>query len=283
MNKPLVIVERRGAVGILTLKNPARRNVLSRAMLVAIRDGLIGLLRSPETSGATGSASAEPVRRGPQSLSLSNADVRCIVLRAAGPAFSAGHDLREIVEASPEERESLFALCTEVMEAVRNALVPVIAQVQGIATAAGCQLVASCDLVVASREASFATPGVKIGLFCSTPAVALSRAVAPKKAMEMLLTGQPIPAVEAERIGLVNRVVPAERLEEETLALATQIADASGYTLGLGKRAFYEQLALDRSRAYELAQKAMVENAAADDAREGMLAFLEKRQPRWRD
>lgn len=150
-----------------------------------------------------------------------------------------------------------------------------------IATAAGCQLAATCDLVVASETATFATPGVRIGLFCTTPGVALSRAVGPKKAMEMLLTGRPMTAREAEQAGLVNRVVPPDRLEEETMGLTRQIISASAYTLGIGKRAFYDQLPLDRPRAYDVAQRIMVENTLAPDAQEGMKAFLEKRTPRW--
>src|SRR5262249_53316359 len=150
-----------------------------------------------------------------------------VVLRANGPVFSSGHDLREVTKNDEQENRALFARCTEVMEAIRHLPQPVLAEVHGLATAAGCQLVASCDLVVAAEEASFATPGVKIGLFCTTPGVALSRAVGPKKAMEMLLTGQPISAHEAEAAGLVNRVVPAARLHEETLALARQIVAAS--------------------------------------------------------
>jgi len=207
--------------------------------------------------------------------------VGAVILRANGPVFSSGHDLREMIDASAEDQESLFHLCTEVMEAIRLLPKPVIAQVHGVATAAGCQLAATCDLVIGSEDATFATPGVKIGLFCTTPGVALSRAVGAKKAMEMLLTGTPISAHEAERAGLVNRVVPAERLAEETLKLARQIVAASAYTVGLGKRAFYEQLPLDRPAAYELAQRVMAENAQAPDAQEGMRAFLEKRAPRW--
>jgi enoyl-CoA hydratase/carnithine racemase len=177
--------------------------------------------------------------------------------------------------------EAIFALCTDVMEAIRKLPKPVIAQVQGVATAAGCQLAATCDLVVAAENATFATPGVKIGLFCTTPAVALCRAVGSKKAMEMLLTGTPISAAEAERAGLVNRVVPAGRLAEETLKLAQQILTASTYTVGVGKRAYYEQLPLDHAGAYAVAQPVMVENAQARDAQEGMRAFLEKRPPKW--
>jgi enoyl-CoA hydratase/carnithine racemase len=242
-------------LALLTLNHAARRNVLSRAMLTQLRQRLDDAARDRQ--------------------------VKCVIIGAAGPVFSAGHDLAELVDAGEAERKSLFALCTEVMEAIRTLPQPVIAQVQGLATAAGCQLAATCDLIVAAEDASFATPGVKIGLFCTTPAVALSRAVPPRKALEMLLTGTPIAAREAERIGLVNRVVPPERLDAETLALARQIAEASGDTLGLGKRAFYEQLTRDRPEAYRIAQRVMVENAAAADAREGMRAFLEKRPPQW--
>jgi len=208
--------------------------------------------------------------------------VRVVILRAEGPAFSAGHDLRELVDGKEEDYAALFALCSEVMEAIRKLPQPVIAQVHSIATAAGCQLVASCDLAVASEDATFATPGVKIGLFCTTPAVALARAVTPKKAMEMLLTGTPIKAAEAERIGLVNRVVPAGQLADEAMRLARQIAGASAYTVALGKAAFYEQLPLDYPEAYDVAGKVMVENALAEDAQEGIRAFLEKRTPQWK-
>lgn len=255
MQKSLVDYQRQGEIGLVTLNNPEKRNVLSRLAL----EQLIERLDEAEASG----------------------DVKCVILAAAGPAFSAGHDLREIVDATDAERESLFALCTQAMQAVRNLSLPVIAQVQGIATAAGCQLAATCDLIVAAEEATFATPGIKIGLFCSTPAVALSRAVGKKKAMEMLLTAEPISAREAERIGLVNRVVPLKQLAEATLALARQIAAASPYTIGLGKRAFYEQAGLGIEEAYELTEKIMVENARAPDALEGMKAFLERRPPQW--
>ncbi len=257
MDKPLVLCEVADGIAILTLNHPEKRNALSRAMLSALREHLARI--------------------------AADRSVRVVVLRAAGPVFSSGHDLRELADAAEADCASLFALCTEVMEAVRNLPQPVIAQVQGLATAAGCQLVATCDLVVAAEGAAFATPGVKIGLFCTTPGVALSRAVGPKAALEMLLTGAPIPAHEAQRIGLVNRVVPAERLAEETLALARQVAAASAATVALGKRAFYEQLPLDRPAAYRVAQRVMVENAAAPDAREGMHAFLEKRSPRWQN
>ncbi len=255
MERSVVDFDRRDEIGRITLNHPHRRNVLSRA---ALRQ-LIERLEEAEA----------------------DAKVKCVILRAEGPAFSAGHDLREIVDATEAERESLFALCTQAMQMIRGLSLPVIAEVQGIATAAGCQLAATCDLIVAAEEASFATPGIKIGLFCSTPAVALSRAIAPKKAMEMLLTAEPVSAREAERIGLVNRVVPAAQLAEATLQLARQIAASSPYTLGLGKRAFYEQLALDVDRAYLVTEQVMVENARAPDAIEGMKAFLEHRRPQW--
>lgn len=252
----LVSWERCGAIGIITLDHPSRRNVLSRAMLAALLE---------EIKRASGDAT-----------------LKCLIVAARGPAFSAGHDLAELSGADAAQLESLFALCADVMEAIRLAPQPVIAQVQGIATAAGCQLALSCDLVVAAESASFATPGVKIGLFCSTPAVALSRVAPAKKALEMLFTGEPISAAEAERFGLVNRVVPLDRLESTTRGLAEKICQTSGATLALGKRAFYQQLALDHSQAYRLASGVMVQNAQQPDAVEGMQAFIEKRSPTFR-
>src|SRR5919204_6336415 len=251
----LVLSELADGIAVLTLNQPERRNALSRAMLAALKEQLERIGRDPS--------------------------VRAVVLRANGPVWSAGHDLREVVGGDEGANAALFALCTEVMEGIRKLPQPVIAEVHALATAAGCQLVASCDLVVASEEASFATPGVKIGLFCTTPGVALSRAVGTKKAMEMLLTGTPISAREAEAAGLVNRVVAPERLHDETLALARHIASASADTLAIGKRAFYEQLPLDRPAAYAVAEHVMVSNASTPDAREGMTAFLEKRAPKW--
>ncbi len=255
MEKPVVDFAVDGNVGIITLNHPERRNVLSRMALAQ----LLARLESAEADG----------------------NVRCVILRSTGPVFSAGHDLAEIVAATDAERASLFSLCSQVMLAVRNLSLPVIAEVQGLATAAGCQLAATCDLIVAAEEAGFATPGIKIGLFCSTPAVALSRVINPKKAMEMLLTAEPVPAREAERIGLVNRVVPRGELETATMRLARQIAAASPRTVGLGKRAFYDQIGLDVEQAYALTERVMVENARTADAIEGMQAFLERRKPRW--
>lgn len=253
--KPLLLYEVTDGVAVLTLNHPERRNALSRAMLGALKRSL-------------DQAAADP-------------HVRAVVIRATGPVFSSGHDLRELVGQSQTDVATLFDLCTDVMETVRTLPKPVIAQVHALATAAGCQLVATCDLVVASENAAFATPGVKTGLFCTTPGVAVARAVGPRKAMEMLLTGTPITAREAQQADLVNRVVPADRLEEETMALARQVIAASAYTLAVGKRGFYRQITKDRPEAYAVAEEIMVENALAPDAQEGMRAFLEKRPPRW--
>jgi len=198
MDKPLVLCSVANHIAILTLNYPEKRNALSEAMLLSLKEQLAKI--------------------------AGNRDVRVVILRGEGPVFSAGHDLREMVDGDEPHYAALFSLCTEVMEAVRMLPQPVIAQVHGVATAAGCQLAATCDLVVAAEEATFATPGVKIGLFCSTPAVALARAVPAKKAMEMLLTGNPISAREAERIGLVSRVVPAGELQAEADRIARVIA-----------------------------------------------------------
>lgn len=257
MDQPLVLLEISGRIATLTLNHPEKRNALSRAMLTGLRAHLQHLAGRKE--------------------------VRVVILRAEGKVFSSGHDLRELADCSAADAQSLFALCTEVMLAIRDLPQPVIAQVQGLATAAGCQLAATCDLVVAATEASFATPGVKIGLFCTTPGVALARAVTPKKAMEMLLTGTPMSATEAERAGLVNRVASSERLASEARQLAEQIVTASGVITALGKRAFYQQLPLPCRAAYEQAQPIMAANALLADAQEGIHAFLEKRPPQWRD
>jgi len=209
-------------------------------------------------------------------------DVRAIVLRANGPAFSAGHDLRELVDRTLAEEQEVFEVCTRMMETIQRIPQPVIAAVQGIATAAGCQLVATCDLAIAAEGARFATPGVKIGLFCSTPMVAVSRSIGRKRALEMLLTGMAIDARTAAEWGLVNRVVPAAELDAAALALANQVAAASPLTLRIGKQAFYRQIDVGQDEAYRLMSQTMAENAMTCDAQEGMTAFLEKRQPTWR-
>ena len=256
MSEPVILYEVVDHVAVITLNNPSRRHALSSEVLAALKDKL----------GSIGQDSS----------------VKVVVLKSEGPVFSSGHDLREMVGSDEESYTCIFAECTDVMEAIRLLPQPVIAQVQGLATAAGCQLVATCDLAVASEDAGFCTPGVQIGLFCSTPAVALSRAVSSKHAMEMLLTGIPISAKTALDWGLVNRVVPAGQLEGTVMDLARHIARASSYTLGIGKQAFYRQLQVDRPAAYELAQKTMVENLLAEDAQEGISAFLEKREPVWK-
>lgn len=208
--------------------------------------------------------------------------VRVVIIAATGPAFCAGHDMKQL-RANPEEAyyKSLFALSSRLMKEIVDLPKPVIAQVHAIATAAGCQLVASCDLAVAARSAAFATPGVNIGLFCSTPLVALTRNVGRKRAMEMLLTGDAIDAETAAEFGLINRVVADDRLAAETLELATQIAEKSPLAIAIGKRAFYSQIDLEVGEAYDVAAEAMARNMLAHDAEEGIDAFLEKRAPRW--
>ena len=239
----------------LTLNNPDKRNSLSGHLLEGLKDGLDDI--------------------------QDDSSVRVVVIRSEGPAFSSGHDLNELINRDTESYASLFATCTSVMESIRLSPKPVIAEVQGLATAAGCQLVATCDLAIASETALFATPGVQIGLFCTTPGVAVSRAVRTKKAMEMLLTGAPITADEAVEYGLINRAVPADKLKGEVEALARTISNASSYTVALGKSAFYRQREMDIPAAYEMAEKVMVENLLSADAHEGITAFLEKRAPHW--
>jgi len=244
-----------GSLGLITLNRPERRNPLSLDMM----QELIGCLDK-----------------------FSNdSNVRAIVLAANGKGFCAGHDLGQMVGRTVGEYRKLFDVCTELMTKIQSIAQPVIAQVQGVATAAGCQLVATCDLAIASDQATFATPGVKIGLFCTTPMVALSRAVGRKRAMEMLLTGKLVDAETAAEWGLINRVVPAEELETETRKLACQIAEASSFTVALGKQAYYAQIELDQAKAYAYAKEVMTMNSLAADAQEGISAFLEKRVACW--
>jgi enoyl-CoA hydratase/carnithine racemase len=252
-------LDRRDANGIctLTLNRPAQRNALSIGMMEAL------------------SAALDRIK--------DDASVRVVIITGAGPAFCSGHDLREL-RSDPREAAyaNVFRLCSAMMQRIVKLPQPVIAAVHGIATAAGCQLVATCDLAVAAEEAHFATPGVNIGLFCSTPMVALSRCVPRKQAMEMLLTGDPIDAQTALRIGLVNRLAPTPQVMEEALALAAEIIAKSPLTLKLGKEAFYRQAELSLGEAYALASKVMAENMMAMDAAEGIDAFLEKRRPTWK-
>jgi enoyl-CoA hydratase/carnithine racemase len=204
-----------------------------------------------------------------------------VILAAAGKVFCSGHDLSEMTGRNINEYRSIFDVCTQLMEKIQAIPQPVIAEVQGIATAAGCQLVATCDLVVASDQAAFATPGVKIGLFCTTPMVPLTRAIGRKRAFEMLVTGEMVDAKTAAGWGLVNRVVPAAELRAETRKLAARVAEASSLVMAIGKQAFYTQIDLDQAKAYAYAKEVMSMNALAADAQEGVTAFLEKRSPCW--
>jgi enoyl-CoA hydratase/carnithine racemase len=208
-------------------------------------------------------------------------DLRTVILAAAGNVFSSGHDLSEMVGRDINEYRHLFDVCTELMAKLQSIPQPVIAEVQGIATAAGCQLVATCDLAIAAEEAAFATPGVRIGLFCTTPMVALSRAVGRKRALEMLFTGEPIDAHRAADWGLVNRVVAAGELRAETRKLANRVAESSGLVVALGKQAYYTQIDLDQPKAYAYAKEVMSMNSLAHDAQVGISSFLEKRTPCW--
>jgi enoyl-CoA hydratase/carnithine racemase len=253
-----------------------------RDLLVSVEEGAGRIvLNRPERRNALSLDLMQEVIRALADLGQRR-DVRAIVIEGAGPAFSAGHDLAEMLDRDLAAYQQIFDVCTEMMEAIHRVPQPVIAKVHGIATAAGCQLVATCDLAIAAAEARFATPGVRIGLFCSTPMVPLSRAVGRKRALEMLLTGEPIDAQTACDWGLVNRVVPAEELEAAVRALVERIARSSPLTVGIGKEAFHAQVEVDEHRAYDLTKTVMAMNAMAADAQEGMGAFLEKREPAWR-
>jgi enoyl-CoA hydratase/carnithine racemase len=251
-----ILFEQDGQVAYVTMNRPNKRNALSL-------DHMRELISCFKEIGESREASV-------------------VILRGEGPAFCAGHDLSEMIGRDPEFYRHLVDVCCELMETIQAIPQPVIGQVHATATAAGCQLAATCDLVVASENARFATPGVRIGLFCSTPMVALSRAVGQKKSMEMLLTGDFIPAEEALAEGLVNRLVSAEDLERETRALAEKIAEASPLVVGVGKQAFYRQLEMPTEQAYAYTREVMSFNATFADAQEGMCAFLEKRKPEWK-
>ena len=255
MGYEALLVEREAPVATITMNRPERRNALSVDMMQELIDAFKAVSADKQ--------------------------VRVVVLAANGPAFSAGHDLRELVGGSITTQRHVFDVCTELMTTIQAIPQPVIAQVEKIATAAGCQLVATCDLAIAATEARFATPGVRIGLFCTTPMVALSRAIGRKRALQMLLTGEPISAATAAEWGLVNQVVPAPELASATRALALSISQASSLTVALGKQAFYSQIDLDQPKAYAYAKEVMSMNALALDAQEGMCAFLEKREPTW--
>ena len=260
---PILLRETVDSIAVLTLNRPAARNSLSEGLIAELHAAL-------DDIGDDNS-------------------VRAVVIAANGPAFSAGHDMKELTERRSDADRGrayfgqIMNACSAMMQAVVHLPKPVVAAVQGIATAAGCQLVASCDLAVASEAAGFATPGVDIGLFCSTPMVALSRNIPRKQAMEMLLTGEPISAATAKNIGLVNRVVAAGTERDAAIALAQKVALKSAYTVKLGKEAFYRQAEMSLAEAYRYTAEVMTENMMARDAEEGIGAFIEKREPKWQD
>ncbi|WP_426442782.1 enoyl-CoA hydratase [Bradyrhizobium genosp. P] len=260
---PILLRESVGSIAVLTLNRPAARNSLSESLIGELHAALKDI--------------------------AGDNSIRGVVIAANGMAFSAGHDMKELTarRTDPDRGRAYFSeimnACSAMMQAVVHLPKPVVASVQGIATAAGCQLVASCDLAVASEAATFATPGVDIGLFCSTPMVALSRNVPRKQAMEMLLTGEPISAATAQGIGLINRVVPSGTERDAAIALAQKVALKSAYTVKLGKEAFYRQAEMSLADAYRYAAEVMTENMMARDAEEGIGAFIEKREPQWQD
>lgn len=260
---PILLRETQGSIALLTLNRPGARNSLSEGLIAELHAALREI--------------------------HDDARVRAVVIAANGSAFSAGHDMKELTarRADADRGRAYFAAimsaCSAMMQAIVRLPKPVVAAVQGVATAAGCQLVASCDLAVASEAATFATPGVDIGLFCSTPMVALSRNVPRKQAMEMLLTGEPVSAGRARELGLVNRVVAAGTERDAAVALAQQVALKSAYTIKLGKEAFYRQAEMSLADAYRYAAEVMTENMMARDAEEGIGAFIEKREPKWQD
>jgi enoyl-CoA hydratase/carnithine racemase len=261
--EPVLLRENVGPIAVLTLNRPAARNSLSEGMIAGLHEALTDI--------------------------HADAAVRAVVIAASGTAFSAGHDMKEFTarRADADRGRAYFAqmmnACSAMMQAIVQLPKPVVAAVQGVATAAGCQLVASCDLAVASESATFATPGVDIGLFCSTPMVALSRNVPRKHAMEMLLTGEPVSAAAARDMGLINRVVAAGTERDAAIALAQKVANKSAYTVKIGKAAFYRQLEMSLADAYRYASEVMTENMMARDAEEGIGAFIEKREPKWQD
>ncbi|KAM9029243.1 enoyl-CoA hydratase domain-containing protein 3, mitochondrial isoform 1-T1 [Ara ararauna] len=256
--RPEKLTVRRQAEGVrnIILNNPRRRNALSLSMLQSLREDLLHDVKSK--------------------------DLRVIIISAEGPIFCSGHDLKELSsEDDVKHHSQVFEMCAEVMTLIQKLPVPVIAKVNGLATAAGCQLVASCDIAVASEKSQFATPGVNIGLFCSTPAVALGRSLPRKVALEMLFTGEPLSAQEALMHGLVSKVVPEDKLEEETMKISQKICESSKSVLALGKATFYRQIAQDLDTAYKMTTQVMVDNLTLRDGQEGIEAFIQKRKPVW--
>jgi enoyl-CoA hydratase/carnithine racemase len=256
MDYTFITFDQTNSIGTITLNHPERRNALSLIMLRELNDLLDDL--------------------------KVNSNVKVVIVRGAGKMFSSGHDLAEMVNGGFADYMEIFQTCSSFMHKIQHMPQPFIAQVHGVATAAGCQLVAACDLAVAEEGALFATPGVRLGIFCTTPAIPLVRAVGRKRALEMLFTGRMVSAREAEQYGLINRVVPLDRLEAETKALAEKIAEASGLTLRIGKQAFYAQVNLTDIQAYNLGNEVMVNNLFAEDAQTGIHAFLEKQKPVWK-
>ncbi|KAM9311761.1 enoyl-CoA hydratase domain-containing protein 3, mitochondrial [Gastrophryne carolinensis] len=253
---PLTLTVQHEGIRRITLNNPQKRNALSLSMIQSLQKDI--------------------------SNEVNDVNLRVIVIAAEGPVFSSGHNLKEFTaEQGTEYHANVFNACTKLMATIQTSPVPVIAQVNGLATAAGCQLVASCDIVVASDKSKFATPGVNVGLFCSTPAVALGRAVPRKVALEMLFTGEPISAHDALLHGLVSKVVPEENLEAETLRIARKICQASRSVVALGKATFYRQMSQSLDEAYKLTSQVMLENISLKDGQEGIEAFVQKRKPVW--
>ncbi len=255
MKYELTTFDQTSGIGTITLNHPEKRNALSLDMLKELNDLLDNLKK--------------------------NTDIKVVIIKGAGKIFSSGHDLSEMVNEGLVDYMEVFQTCSTFMQKIQEMPQPFVAQVHGVATAAGCQLVAACDLAVAEEGTRFATPGVRLGIFCTTPAIPLVRAVGRKRALEMLFTGRMISAREAEQYGLVNKVVPFDKLEEETKALAEKIAEASPLTLRIGKQAFYAQVNLSDAQAYNIGNEVMVGNLFAEDANEGIRAFLEKRKPVW--
>ncbi|MBV9759033.1 MAG: enoyl-CoA hydratase [Acidobacteriaceae bacterium] len=243
------------SVAVVTLNRPARRNALSLQLMLELIDCFGEIER--------------------------DRSIHSVILAAEGQVFSSGHDLSEMTGRTVSEYRRVFDVCATLMTRIQSIPQPVIAEVQGIATAAGCQLVATCDLAIAAEHAAFATPGVRIGLFCTTPMVALSRAIGRKRAMHMLLTGESISAPTAVEWGLINAAVPAVELRSATRKLAARVAEASSLTVAIGKQAYYAQIDLDQPKAYAYAKEVMTSNSLAADAQEGISAFLEKRVPCW--
>jgi enoyl-CoA hydratase/carnithine racemase len=252
-----ILYSKKGAVGYLTLNNPQKINALSKTMIAEMIQAL--------------------------DAAALDESLKVLVIRAAGKHFCAGHNLGEMVDGGVKEYKAIFDQCTRMMQMIHEIPQPVIAQVQGVATAAGCQLVAWCDLAVAEEGARFATPGVKIGLFCTTPMVAVTRAIGRKAALEMLLTGRYFPAREAKELGLINRVVPLDELESATEALADQIAEASRFVLAIGKQGFYAQADQPDVSAMHYAKHTITMNLGAEDAQGGIQAFLRKEKPVWKN